>query len=202
MLDLTLKVLPRPAARCTLRLEPAALPQTLRELASLTRLPLEFEAIDVDESRAILVRLGGHPQTLSAAVARIHRELGREGEVFRDAQELRWWAPLLDWSWAGDGHALVRVPIPLSGIAPLEELATRLKVRIRYGAAGNVAWLAWPDSLPFEELDRLLQRWRWVGRVVRGRESQRRLWGMREVNAFAERVHRGLDPYQRFLALD
>jgi glycolate oxidase FAD binding subunit len=202
MFELTLKVLPRPIARCTLRLEPASWSQTLRELEGLSRLPLEFEAIDIDESRAILVRLGGYPQTLSAAVARIHQELGRVGEVFMDEQELRWWSPLLDWSWAGDGHALVRVPIPLSGIAPLEELATRLKVRIRYGAAGNVAWLAWPDSLPFEELDRLLQRWRWVGRVVRGRESQRRLWGMREVNAFAERVHRGLDPYQRFLALD
>jgi glycolate oxidase FAD binding subunit len=197
--ELTFKVFPLPQARTTLVADHSALPQTLDTLARLRRSAFELESVELVPPARLLLRLGGSDRALAARAASLSQWLGASGARVRelvDAHDERaCWHDARELTWAPDGP-LVKVAMTLGRIADVEHRLAGDDPPRRYGAGGEVAWIAWPHAL--SRLDVILTELQLPGLVLMGDDLDDPFLGPRPDPAFLARVRRTLDPHGVF----
>ncbi len=199
LVELSFKVFPQPAAMATLRSDCATLDAALERMASLTRQPLDIEAIELEPTAggaSLWVRIGGRPDTLRLRVERLQNLLGG-GERLADADEQSHWREVGEFQWAAGCEVLVKAPLNARQVGALEERLAGLGLLRRYGVAGNVAWIALPQAEQLATLAGLLADLNLGGVVVRG-PAGHPLLGQRSGEPFYRRVKQTLDPDGRF----
>jgi glycolate oxidase FAD binding subunit len=190
--EVTLKVFPRPEARATLRIEAASVDAALRLARSADVRRSDLDAVDVDRDGILWLRIAGCRSALSPRIERLRAAVG--GDVVDGPDEARVWHDARELAWAGDGAAIVKVPLPLgSPLAPPTMAA-------RYTCAGTCGWLATPDVEP---LSTFISSAGLSGLVVRGPRAGDILGVAAHTlatDAFGQRLRRALDPRGRFSA--
>ncbi|MBI3362617.1 MAG: FAD-binding protein [Chloroflexi bacterium] len=196
LVELTFKVFPKAEAHITVQLHCAALQETMQALYRVYTARLDVDALDLapetDGSATLWVRLGGLPDALPARAERIRAMLGG-GDNVTGEREAWLWREARDFAWAQPDWILVKVPVTPKRIASVETLhATSLR---RYSAAGNVAWIASPESP--QSLDGHLSSVGLSGLMLFGPPGHARL-GIRTGQAVERRVKEVFDPQNRF----
>lgn len=198
--EVTLKVLPRPPAYCTVSFDCPGLEQAIELQNRLSGSSLPLEAVDLQPPGSLWVRLGGRPDAIRRSAERVIQTGGHPARLLNadDPAEAAVWQPLIDWSWAGDDATLVRVALSPNQIPPCDAALGAFELRRRYSVAGNVVWIAWPIDQPIADLDGVLKQQRLAGTALRGPCPA--TWiGERKSAAFVQRIQRALDPEGRFV---
>ncbi|WP_187369319.1 hypothetical protein [Baekduia soli] len=92
----------------------------------------------------------------------------------------------------------MRAGLTSRSLAALDAALIAAGAAVRYAQAANVAWIAWPEDRPLDDLHDALAGLGLAGMVLRGPPG-RPLLGTRRGGLFAARVRGALDPYGRFL---
>ena len=112
VVQISLKVFPRPRATRTLEIpcsDPATAIATARRLIAG---PRELDAVDVVDGDRLLVRIGGESEALPARVANALEAAGRDhGDVHTGDPETRLWDDAAAFAWAPQDGPLYRVPL-------------------------------------------------------------------------------------------
>lgn len=200
IVQLSLKVFPRPRATTTLVFELGSTEAALEAMARLGRGPLDLDALDLEPPARLLVRLGGDPEALPARAARLAEAVpataqrvgaGDDAALWRDAAELAWMPP---------ASRVVRTALTARSVVALQAALAATGARARYSLGANVAWIAWPEERPLAELDAALRGLGLAGMVLTGDpDPGGPLLGRPQGGAFAARVRAALDPRARFL---
>ncbi|CAA9486010.1 MAG: Glycolate dehydrogenase, FAD-binding subunit GlcE [uncultured Solirubrobacteraceae bacterium] len=199
LVQLSLKVFPRPRATATLVFDLGTTRAALAALAGLARGPLALDALDLHPPGRLLVRLGGAPEALEARAARLAEALPgtpvaerldgeAEAALWRDAAEL---------AWMGPGTRAVRVGLTARAVPELDELLADAGASARYSLGANVAWVAWPHDRALAGLDLALRALGLSGMALTGPPAPA-LLGARGGGPFAARIRSALDPHGRF----
>ncbi len=199
LLELSFKVLPRPAVYATVELMTGGPGEALEMLARLSRLAIDLDALDIVVAPAsvrLLVRIGGLEGALPPRLDRLRTELGG-GDVLRGPEDEAVWRDAREFAWLPPGWSLTKVPITPGRIPALEEQLRDGPTLRRYAGRGQVVWIASPGAAA--ELDAPLRALGQSGLAILGPAGQRRL-GVRIGASFEDRVRRALDPHGRFAA--
>jgi glycolate oxidase FAD binding subunit len=198
LVQLSFKVFPQPATTVTLRSDLGSTEQALAVMAALGRGPVELDALDLEPPGTLVVRIGGPAETLSSRASRVEGELGYGTERLEDDADIAYWSDAKELRWVPAGSTVVRVALTPRGVPGLDGALRRSGASARYSLGANVAWVAWPDGRPIDELDSDLRSIGLAGIVLTG-STGRVLLGDTTGGAFATRVRAALDPDARFL---
>ncbi len=222
--ELTFKVFPTPRARATLVADHETLAAAIDTLSRLRRSTFELEAAELIPPGRLLLRLGGSPTALASRVDKLSDWLHAAGAAavhqIADAdEEQRCWHEARELTWAlaasvpaqapaPAATSLVKVSTTLGRVAQLDQRLADASgsgggsALRRFGAGGDVAWIAWPHAL--SRLDGILGELGLPGMVVIGDDAREPfagpLLGRRPDEAFLSRVRRTLDPHGVFSA--
>ena len=196
--QLSFKVFPSPAATVTHRYELGGLDAALATIAQLCRGPIMLDAVDVDLEDALVVRLGGDADVLTARSRRLQAEVGGVAEVLADGDDHAYWADVASFAWVPDRCAVIRVPVPAALAPRLRAALSSAAAPVRLSLAANLAWVAWPSARPIDELSATLRGLRLTGVALTG-EPLPGLLGAVPGGEFARRVRSALDPFDRFV---
>lgn len=196
IVEVTLKVFPRPDTTTTIRIRCGDFAAALALQSALARQPVDLTALDLTSDGCLEIRLSGSAEAVEATRQRVARATTKPLEVIDpDASH---WQPLADWSYLEEDERLVRVPVAPRQVAQLEAELDEQSLRRRYSAAGNLAWVRWPGQRPIAALDELLRHQRLGGTVMTGRATRVRL-GRRPDQTLMQRIKSALDPEHRFV---
>jgi len=198
LVQVSLKVFPRPQATTTVRAGFDSVQEAVGVMARLGRGPVELDALDLEPPGTLVIRLGGARDTLGARALRLERALGTACERIDGDAEADYWRGVGELNWAPTGSGVVRVAMAPRGIPGLSSALADAGARFRYSLAGNLAWVAWPGDRPIGDLDRALRSLELAGMVLWG-AADRPLVGRLSGGAFATRIRAALDPDTRFL---
>lgn len=193
--ELTFKVFPESEAHATLRMEMGDLAAALAVMSDVQGARFDLEAVDITPPGTLWLRIGGFAEALAARVDLLRSVVGAAATVIVDDHEADVWREAREFGWVPAGSALIRVPITLPQLRPLDEALSRHRAAVRYSVAGNLAWIAWPESLP--TLDALLRDRHLVGQIIIG-SANRSLLGAVDANPFGDRLRSVMDPRGRF----
>jgi glycolate oxidase FAD binding subunit len=197
LVELSFKVFPLPSAHVSVQRTFASMEEAVEALRRVYTSPLDMDALDLvteEDGRASLwLRLAGMPEALAQRADHVCELLGggdrREGEP-----EEGFWTEAREFSWVPATWTLVKVPLTPARISIAETLRGVSPIR-RYSAAGNVGWLATPESP--QALDTALRSAGLSGLTIFGPPGKARL-GVRTGEAFERRVKSVLDPSGKF----
>jgi len=201
IVELTLKIFPRPAREASLRIQAGDFAAAVKLQSVLARSPIELTALDLLPSGTLLVRISGDESAVVKScerVAAIAREQIGSAKMERCDDDDSVWQPLLDASWLEAGDRLVRVALPPVKLVALEQSLEETLVPRRYSVAGNLAWIRWPAARPLAQLDELLRFHSLGGTVLIGQASHYRL-GVRGNASVINRIKTALDPQGKFV---
>jgi glycolate oxidase FAD binding subunit len=153
IVELTFKVFPEPHAFRTLRIHCRDIDDAVSRITTLSGLPLELEALELEPPATLVVRVAGAAAALDAHAERVGRAAGGPYESVPADEEGSYWPALGAFAWVPAPHWLIKVPLTPKRIPALDAALERLGAARRYSVAGNVAWLAWPAVRPLAELD-------------------------------------------------
>lgn len=199
MVELSVKVFPRPAAYATVRFPTVGLETGLAAIAALARGAVPVTALDLDPDGAVTARIGGAAELIAARAARLAGLLDTPGEVVL-ADDARW-DEARRFAWIGADERLVVVPASPRQVVALDADLERRGAGRRYGLGANVAWVAWPADAPVEELSTLLAAHGMSAVALTGPPLGEPLLGAATGGAFARRIAAGLDPDRRFAGI-
>jgi glycolate oxidase FAD binding subunit len=197
MVELSFKVFPQPQAWATLTVDCAGLDEALAMIGALATAPFDLEALDLEPPGRLRLRLAGIADAMPARLERLERILERSGERLEGEEEGALWRDVRDFAWVAEDAAVVKVALVAKRVPQLEAKLEPLAVERRYGAGANIAWLAWPEERPAQELDELLRPLGLAGVFLTG-SPERPMVGAHAGGAFAQRVKSALDPSGRF----
>jgi glycolate oxidase FAD binding subunit len=193
IVELSLKVLPAPLAWGTVRAEAGELAAALEAAARLGAAGIDVEALDLEPTGRLWVRLGGPAEGLERRLARVEDTLGLPAERLLGANEAEPWSVARELDWAPAGTHLAKLATTPGRIAELEaSLAPAGAVR-RYSSGCHLCWVAWPGDRPASALDSIARELALSGVWLTGSPDSP-LLGVAGGGAFATRVRRGLDP--------
>jgi glycolate oxidase FAD binding subunit len=194
LVELTLKVFPRPQEFRTLIVDCRSLEAALNTLHTAGCSPITFEAIDLKPPGFLMLRLGGRPGAVETRTAAARQLLGG-GEVLSEADESAVWKEATEFEWVPDGWSLWKVPLSPTLIRELETALEGSGCRRRYSVGGNLGWLA-ADGGTTDLLETLsalsLNAVPLFGGPGPDPAAPRR------VSQFSARIKRALDPHGRF----
>ena len=204
IIELTVKVLPRPEAHATLRIQLRSLESVLETQSKLFACPLDIDSIDLDLSGdeiVLLLRMGGFAEVLKDRMKRL-RELIGAGEVLSGSDEENLWVKLREMEWVPDGWSLIKIPLTPGRIKAFEAELSRLYpgqlVKRWYSCGGQVGWVAVQESL--QMMNGLLEDQGLSGLVLLGPAGKTKL-GIDVGSGFRRRVKQALDPINKFVEL-
>jgi glycolate oxidase FAD binding subunit len=197
LVELTLKVFPRPATTASMRLSCGTLEKAVETLCGIAAGAWEVGALDLEPPATLVMRMGGHPEALQARFARLADTIGVEGERLTEEEDRAYWRSLRDCGWGDDHAALVKVPITPAGVIPLDQRLDRLGAARRYSVAGNVAWVGLEETSHMATLEEDLRSLGLAGLVLRGESASVRL-GANPAASMERLVKTTLDPEGRF----
>jgi len=201
IVELTLKIFPRPAREASLRIHAGDFAVAVKLQSVLARSPIELTALDLLPGGTLLARISGDESAVSKSSERVASSVLQEVEsatVERCDDDDSLWQPLLDASWLEAGDRLVRVALPPVKLVALEQSLEETMVPRRYSVAGNLAWIRWPASRPLAQLNELLRFHGLGGTVLIGQASHYRL-GVRGDTSMLHRIKTALDPQGKFV---
>ncbi|HEY8467477.1 MAG TPA: FAD-binding protein [Solirubrobacterales bacterium] len=194
LVDVSLKVLPAPEEYATLRAHAGGLAEALRAVRTLGRSPFDVEAVEVEPSGVVWVRIGGFADRLDPRLDRIAAELGlADAERLRGDDEGTAWAALRELEDAPEGAALAKVAVTPAAIPELDAALEEAGAWRRYGGGAQMAWIAWPAARPPGELEAAARAAGLPGIWLSG-EHPSPFFGAQRGGEFARRAVRGLDP--------
>jgi glycolate oxidase FAD binding subunit len=199
IVELTFKVFPAHERYGTLRCEATDLAGAVALARRLARSPWDLAAVEIVVSGgrpSLIIRMAGLAAALTDRLERLRREIGH-GDVLTDGDDDRLWSEGREFSWVEPGTLLVKVPMTPGRVVDADARLAPSCASRRYGAGGQVAWLAWRDSL--DSLDTGLGALGLGGLVILGETGGRTpLLGVADGGPFAMRVKSALDPANRF----
>jgi hypothetical protein len=168
-------------------------------IARLARSSFDVAALDIvgrpGADLLVDARLAGLPGPLPGRLVALQTEMG--GDIVPVDEDARAWHDAREFAWVPPDAMLVKVPLTPSRLAQGHAAWAPGCAECRYGAGGQVAWLAWRRDLG--DLDALLRNLGLSGLVVSGPAPvDTPLVGPREESAFAQRVKLAVDPDNRF----
>ena len=206
--ETTFKVFPAPQAMATIEASYRSTSEAIDALVKLTRSRFTIEALDLVPTpggAALLIRFGGLESALGGRVARITTYLFEEGgaeQITSNFPEdgVAYWTEMAEMTWIPAGYHLVRVPVTPAVIREMDPIWESHGVIRRYGAGGQIAWLAWPGDRQL--LDTTLLEHELAGLVLRGDLPGSPWVGHLEGEGLLKRIVSALDPASRFGALE
>jgi glycolate oxidase FAD binding subunit len=201
IVELTLKIFPRPAIESSLRIAVGDFATAVSLQSILARSAVELTALDLLPEGTLVVRISGEESAVSVSIDRVCKIVSQHAPaatVDRCGQDPSLWQPLLDASWLEPGDRLVRVVVPPAKLSDIERSFVEAIVPRRYSVAGNLAWVRWPAIRPLAQLDELLRFHRIGATVLIGQASQCRL-GVRGNESMIARVKSAIDPDGKFV---
>jgi glycolate oxidase FAD binding subunit len=199
MVEVSVKVFPRPAATATVRFQTLGLDAGLAAIAALARGAVPVTALDLDPDGAVTARIGGAAELIEARAARLAHSLEPVGETVLDDAGL--WEEARRFAWVDGDARLVVIPAAPRQVVALDSGLERHGADRRYGLAANVAWVGWPEAARPEDLSDLLAGHGLSGVALTGRPLAEPLLGARLGGAFARRIAAALDPDGRFAGM-
>jgi glycolate oxidase FAD binding subunit len=188
IVEISLKVFPRPPASIVRSFAFDGLGTALAALSRLAGGKIALDALDLEPPARLWLRIAGAADTLEPRLARLEALAGVAAQA-SDAP------PATELAWVPPGHGTVRIALTSRHVTAVERLRGDLPAR--YVNAANVAWIAWPEDQSLERLDAGLAEAGLSGMAITGRPG-RRLLGVRGGGVFGERVRAALDPDGRF----
>jgi glycolate oxidase FAD binding subunit len=210
IVELSLKVFPRPAATVTVRFLGHGLAAGLSAVAALARAPIPVSALDLAPDGTVTTCISGvdGPKTghIGKFSARQHGVGGRGERLARLVEphgalvegEGAYWDEARSFAWVGDEARLVVVPLSPRRVLALDAELERRGATRRYGLAANVAWIGWPESESLDDLSVLLAAQGLSGVALTGTPLVDPLLGAVTGGAFARRLASALDPAGAF----
>lgn len=205
--ELTFKVFPKPAAYTTLQLDYAKLKDALAAIRHLMTSFLEADAVDLQPSGSLWIRVGGLPEVLPERVERLQTFLTKDipditgATTLQGDEEEALWRGVREFEWVPAGWNVAKVPLTAGRIPGLEKALTNIKTERRYAVGGKLGWIAWPgddQDVSFQALNAAFGELGLVGLVLLGPAKQYRL-GTWPGQLLLRRVKQALDPANRFL---
>jgi glycolate oxidase FAD binding subunit len=193
--ELTFKVFPAAEAHVTIRVDAADLEAASALMATVHRVRFDLEALDLEPPGTVWLRLGGFREALATRAAALQRVIGGPCDILTEDDDGVVWRDAREFAWAPRDTCLVRVPIASPMLRPLDAALLPYGATRRYGVAGNLALIAWRDSL--DTLSDVLGGMDLTGQVLLGPPG-RRFIGAVSANAFEERLRGVMDPDARF----
>jgi glycolate oxidase FAD binding subunit len=193
--ELTFKVFPSAEAHATIRAEAPDVASAAALVATVQRARFDLEALDMEPPGYVWLRLGGFREALATRVAALQGALGGSSEVLTGEDDARVWRDAREFAWAPRHGLLVRVPISLPTLRPLDAALSHYAAVRRYAVAGNVALVGWTGSV--DTLSDVLREMGLTGQVLLGPPGSRLIGGVTP-NAFEERLRGVMDPDRRF----
>jgi len=105
------------------------------------------------------------------------------------------WESLTQLSWVDGFTSRVRVPLTTQRVVEMDEFLERHEVSRLYSVGANVAWMAWPPSIPVQVLNDQLLRMKLGGLQLDGAPTR---LGMNAASTAEGIVKRVLDPENKF----
>lgn len=214
MVELSVKVFPRPAATATVRFPIVGLEAGLGAIAALARGPVAVTALDLDPDGAVTARIGGAAELIEARAGRLAKSVQPAAEVIgvtttppvepsslAAGPDAAYWDEARGFAWVAADERLVVAPASPRQIVALDADLERHGATRRYGLGANVAWIGWPAAAPVEELSALLAAHRMSAVGLTGPPLGEPLLGAASGGAFAQRIAAGLDPDGRFAGM-
>lgn len=124
--------------------------------------------MELNSAGDVFLRIGGAESALPKRADRILLELGGLGEPIATDEADKFWRNANSFGWASPNAILAKVPVTPNRIIELDEFLSSFGATRRYGAACNVAWVAWPPESAVMELDLGLRKRGLQGLVFRG----------------------------------
>ena len=198
LVQLSLKVFPRPRATTTVAFTLDTIAAALALMGELGRGALDLDALDLEPPGRVLVRLGGDPELLASRAARLADGVAAPAEHLDGDADAARWRSATELEWVPAGSRVVRVGLSAPSVAALDAALGGAGAHARYTRGANAAWIAWPEERDLAELDAVLAGLGLVGMALTG-ASHRALLGAPGGGAFADRVRSAMDPDDRFL---
>lgn len=196
LVEITLKVFPRPQGRRTLRVDCRGLEQGLEAMRRVGT-GLDPEAVDVDSDGTLWLRMAGREQALDALVASVRGRFGGARLLPEDEAEALW-KSRADLEPERGAGIVVKVPLTPARVVGFDEALGRDCTR-RYVGGAQQAWIGWPENRPIDELSGVLGRQGLAGLAVLGEAPT--FLGRPTDLSVAGRLKRVLDPEGRFRPL-
>ena len=193
--ELTFKVFPRAESRATVRVDTGDLAGALRVLSAVQAARFELEAADIEAPSIVWLRLGGFASAMRSRLDGLQRAVGSPAERLEGDADAAVWQGTREFTWMPAGAALVRVPLTVGKLAGLDAVLESAGVRRRYAVGGNVAFIAWTDSV--ERLSTTLQTLGLTGQVLIGPPGSNSI-GTVKTSEFERRTRAVMDPDGRF----
>jgi len=200
MVELSLKVFPRPRASATLEIAAADLRAAVGVATTLCAGPWELDALELLPDGRLLARLAGDPEPMEARIARLVPALpdGATARRLPASEADAIWRAAADAAWVPDGMRLLRAACTPAAVVPLWDAVAAAGGDARFGRAGAVAWIAWPAGAALDPLDATLRDLGLAAAALTGPPLPELLGAVRG-GAFADRIRGALDPDHRFL---
>lgn len=204
LVELSFKVFPQPPSKRSLEIICPDAEEATARMAQISCQPWDVEALECLPGRGgepvrLIARFMGNPPALAKRVPRIQSLLGLPSRVLDETEATAFWSEAAEFSWAGSGSGLVKVPVSPRGFAPLLRRLATLDVQVRVSMAGNLVVVAGEDGVMNGPLDRVLEESGLTGMRLRGAGAIRP--GLRAVPEAETRIKAALDPDSRFLPL-
>ena len=198
LVEVSLKVFPRPRHDSTVSIECGGLAEAVEMLHRIAGSNLQADALDLEPPGRLFVRLSGNREALPRRMERLVEICGLPAEPMVGAATEAYWKSVCEFAWAPPQCLLVKVPLTAGEIVRLDHALEPVGTPRRYSIAGNVAYLAWPGERGAEEVEQLLQAQDLCGLVLRGEAAGPQL---NPRPGLGPRLKNAMDPAGRFAEL-
>lgn len=205
LVELTFKVFPTPEIWTTIQADYSGIDAGNAAMIKLAMSQEEVQCLDLEPSGRLWLRLGGLSAAVTTRVDRV-RNLLQQAEsnvkietLSRD-DDAQAWSDAREFRWVPENHQLIKLPISPAQVVQAEQLLTaaRFESIRRYSVGGNVLWLAVPETVGGNEIDRLCQQLGRPALALTGSWSDPQR-GPRQGQAFADRLLMVFDPDSRLV---
>lgn len=197
--EMTFKVFPAAKATRTVQVTCASHANAVQKMIRTANARWELEAIDYRTSDNVLFLRVGAPEEAVDALASDIASTWKEDSSILNSDQV--WRAIREFEWVPEKHAIAKVPVSPKQIEPLIKSITYIGIKhFHLSAGGAQAWLAIPEDINWDDLNRKLSELPLSGLVFKGRAPS--LWiGQRPDRAIDTAIAKVFDPDSRFLPL-
>lgn len=197
LIELSIKVFPRPQEYRTVIAHYPTLLEALEHLIRLTACPIEILCLELeptDNSFDLRIRIGGFEALFDLRTERL-KELVDEIEILDGEADSIYWEHINEFDWLSEDMVLIKVPLTPKLVLDLDEFLDQQGSIRRYSVGANVAWIGWSGSV--NKLDKHLKESNLTGLTILGSTDQIRLGAWNPGN-FYLRIKKALDPLEKW----
>tara|TARA_R110002072_G_scaffold302615_1_gene486808 strand:- start:80597 stop:81691 length:1095 start_codon:yes stop_codon:yes gene_type:complete len=203
LVELTFKVFPTPETWTTIRADFSGIQVGNAAMIKLAMAQEELQCLDLEPSGRLWLRLGGLSAAVASRVDRVRNlllqaESNVKIETLSGNDDAQLWSDVREFRWVPENHQLIKLPVSPAQVVQAESLLTTVSFENirRYSVGGNVLWLAVPETVGRDEVDRLCQQLGRPALALTGSWSDPQR-GPRQGQAFADRLLKVFDPDSR-----